>query len=296
MTRMRPVDRYVTSPTTGIQVHVREWDGPADPDGSARPVILVHGLASSSHIFDLCAPILARTRRVASYDLRGHGETAKPDDGYDIATMVDDGAGIAQAIQIDEPYVVAGHSWGATVALHWTVQHPDHVHATVLVDGAFFAFRDAPDASWERVAQRLAPPVMRGMTLDGLVEHSRGALGFLDDDFRRRYFQALMDVAPDGTIRARLSREHHMRILRAMWDDDVDAAFGALRRPALALLAQRAETDAAAQQMETLRRRMVERIGAAQPLLSVRWLANTIHDIPLQRPKLLAEAIAAFAG
>jgi pimeloyl-ACP methyl ester carboxylesterase len=76
-----------------------------------------------------------------------------------------------------------------------------------------------------------------------------------------------------------------------MWDEDVDSAFAAVRCPTLALLAEREPVDAEGRQMETLRHRMVERLQRTQSLLTVHWLRDTIHDVPLQRPAELAEAI-----
>jgi pimeloyl-ACP methyl ester carboxylesterase len=285
------IDRHVVTPTTGLDVHVRDWGGPSVREGGQRPVVLLHGLASTCHIYDLCAPLLAQTRHVVAYDQRGHGETARPEDGYTTATFVADGAGVAQALKLEEPYLVVGHSWGATIALAWTVRHPERVHSATLVDGGIFPLREAPGATWESVAMRLAPPDLSGVTFDDLLEQARGRLGFLDETFRRSYFGAIMQVGPDGSIRARLPRDKHMRILRTLWDEDVEAAFDALRRPALALLAERTPPDDEGRQLEELRRRIAERLQRGQPLLQVRWLKDTIHDVPLQRPGLLAEAI-----
>ena len=46
------IDGYFS--TNGIRLHYRDWGG----DG--RPVVLLHGLASSCHIWDLVAPQLAQ--------------------------------------------------------------------------------------------------------------------------------------------------------------------------------------------------------------------------------------------
>jgi pimeloyl-ACP methyl ester carboxylesterase len=261
-----PRDGFLTTPTTGLEVGYREWSGPA---GGRAPVLFLHGLASSRRIFDLCAPILARTRRVVAYDQRGHGETAKPEDGYNTETIVADGADVAQALHLAEPYIVVGHSWGASIALAWAVRHPDLVRAIVLVDGAIFPFREVPGATWEIVSARMAPPDLSALSIDDLLDHARGSLRFLDETVLRAHLEALFFVCDNGTIRPRLSRENHMRILRTMWDEDVDSAFAAVRCPTLALLAER----------------------EPQSLLTVHWLRDTIHDVPLQRPAELAEAI-----
>jgi pimeloyl-ACP methyl ester carboxylesterase len=286
-----PRDDYLTSPTTGLEIHFREWIGPRASAGEGAPVVLLHGLASTCRIFDLCAPILGHSRRVVAYDQRGHGETAKPDSGFETETFVADGVGVAQTLGLTQPYVVVGHSWGATIALEWAARYPNQVRAVVLVDGAIFPFHEVPGGTWESVRARLAPPDLSALTIDDLLGRAGSSLGFLEESFRRAYLEALFYVEADGTIRPRLSRENHMRILRTMWDEDVDAAFAAVRCPALALLAEHSPDDAEGTQMDDLRRRMVGRLQRAQPLLDVRWMRDTIHDVPLQRPAELAEAI-----
>ena len=184
---------------------------------------------------------------------------------------------------------MVGHSWGAMVALEWAIRRPDDVLGAVLVDGAAFSFRDVPGATWESTEQRLAPPDLRGLRFEELLERSRhGDLAFLGDDVRRAFFGSLMQVRPDGSIRARLSRENHLRILRAMWDENLDAAYQDLRRPALAVLATPRE---AGQPIATIKTASVTRLQELQPLLQVRWLDDTIHDIPLHRPALLVEQL-----
>jgi pimeloyl-ACP methyl ester carboxylesterase len=291
-----PRDVMITAKTTGIQIHIRDWGGPAVRDRGEPPVILLHGLASTSRIYDLCAPLLAAQRRVVSYDQRGHGDSAKPDDGYRLETFVADGVGVAQALAIETPYVVVGHSWGGSVALRWTASHPGDVHAAVLVDGGFFAFREVPGASWEQIVARLSPPDLSAVTFDMLLARARRSLGFLDDHFLRAYLGAIMRVTADGHVRARLSRERHLQILRAMWEEDVAAVVSALRRPVGAVLAARPASDPVADEHERARRALVQHLTAIQPLLSVRWLQDTIHDVPLHRPGVLADAIAEISA
>lgn len=285
------IDSMLTTPTTGLDVHYRDWGG----DG--LPVVLLHGLASTCRIFDLCAPLLARDHRVVAYDQRGHGYTVKPEGGYDVETLIADGTGVLRALGIVPPYTVVGHSWGATVALEWAVRRPDDVRAVVLVDGAVFSFRDLPGATWQTIAERFAPPDLRGFTLEDVLDETRrGDLDFLDEEFRRAFFGSIMHLMPDGSIHARLSRENHLRILRTLWDEDLDAAFRALQRPALALIAVQEQLDAEQQHMLQNKRDGVARLQALQPLLQVSWLEDTVHDIPLQRPEMLAAAVAALVG
>src|SRR5439155_12658315 len=77
----------------GLRLHFQEWAG-ADPRAT---VVLVHGLGSSSHIWDLVGPLLARDGfRVVALDQRGHGESDQPDQGYDFRSIVADLSGFME--------------------------------------------------------------------------------------------------------------------------------------------------------------------------------------------------------
>ena len=81
-----PKDCYID--LRGLPFHYRDWGG----DG--RPVLLLHGLASTCHIWDLVAPLLAEDFRVVALDQRGHGLSAQVDDGFDFATVSGDAAAL----------------------------------------------------------------------------------------------------------------------------------------------------------------------------------------------------------
>src|SRR6266849_9030785 len=103
-----PVDGFVAA--NGLQLHYRRWS-PARPVSELPPILLLHGLASAAHIWDLVAPLLAgRGYVVTALDQRGHGESDKPDTGYDFATIIADDTAVVEALGIGRP-VVVGHSW-----------------------------------------------------------------------------------------------------------------------------------------------------------------------------------------
>src|SRR5579864_6708272 len=96
--------------TSGPTLAVREHPG-------AEPAILaLHGLASNARWWDLVAERLAPKHRVLAVDLRGHGDSDRPDTGYDFASVAGDLKELTDSIH-PRPLVVAGHSWGASVAL-----------------------------------------------------------------------------------------------------------------------------------------------------------------------------------
>src|SRR5438045_225382 len=101
----------------GLRLHYQEWGPPTA--AATGTVVLVHGVGSSCHIWDLTAPLLAdQSLRVLALDQRGHGESDQPSSGYDFPSIVADLAGFVDGVGIAEPAVMVGHSWGASVVLH----------------------------------------------------------------------------------------------------------------------------------------------------------------------------------
>ena len=83
----------------GVELHALVWDG-----GGGTPVLLVHGLASNCRTWEAVGDRLHRLGHpVAAVDLRGHGRSDKPDDGYDFATMGDDLMAAIDALGFDRP-------------------------------------------------------------------------------------------------------------------------------------------------------------------------------------------------
>jgi pimeloyl-ACP methyl ester carboxylesterase len=111
---------------------------PADDPyaGHRLPVVFLHGLIMDnlSSFFYTIAPAVARTTDVVLYDLRGHGRTERPRDGYRVEDGVDDLVGVLDAVGIDGPVHLVANSFGGTIALAAALRRPDRVAGMVLVE------------------------------------------------------------------------------------------------------------------------------------------------------------------
>jgi pimeloyl-ACP methyl ester carboxylesterase len=120
----------------GQLVHLRD-QGPRD---DSEPLVLIHGTSASLHTWEGWVATLSRTRRVITFDLPGFGLT-----GPNAANDYSDEAYVAfvealrARLKLDR-MVLGGNSLGGEIAWHYTVAHPEHVTALVLVDAAGFAF------------------------------------------------------------------------------------------------------------------------------------------------------------
>ena len=99
-------------------------------------LLLVHGYACDSHDWSWQLPYFVGRHRVIAVDLRGHGRSSAPGDGYSAVTLAGDLAGLLRAL--DAPPVVAvGHSLGGIVVSALAVEHPALVAGAVCVDPAY---------------------------------------------------------------------------------------------------------------------------------------------------------------
>jgi pimeloyl-ACP methyl ester carboxylesterase len=101
--------------------------------GTGDPVILLHGYAQNSHMWRPLIPLLARTHTVIAPDLRGFGQSSKPEGGYDKKTMAQDVHALAQSLGLRRAQVV-GHDIGLMVAYAYAAQYPTDVERIVLMD------------------------------------------------------------------------------------------------------------------------------------------------------------------
>jgi len=270
----------------GVRLAVREW-----PVGGPG-VLLLHGLASSSHIWDLVATRLARRLHVVAFDQRGHGRSGKPSSGYGFERVAADAAAVVRATEL-RPAVVVGHSWGANVALETAARHPRLVRGLVLIDGGFLNLRDRMD--WPTTRERLAPPDLKGTPLHEFLEMIRY---FLHGQIEitpevEAVFLSLMRVDGDGNIHPRLSRANHVRILRALWGQDTLGLLRDTRVPTLVLAARSAPDTPDSAGFLHEKERASEVVRAIGEPVRFRWI-DGIHDVPLQRPAAVASRISRF--
>jgi pimeloyl-ACP methyl ester carboxylesterase len=281
------VESHTAQGDGGVRLAVREWPG------EGQTILLLHGLASSSHIWDLVAPRLAPRFRVVAYDQRGHGLSGKPSSGYGFDRIVADAAAVIRALRLGKP-VVVGHSWGANVALELAVDRPRLVSGDVLIDGGFLSMRDRMD--WRTARSMLAPPELKGMSLEqfraGMRSFTRGQIEVTPQI--EAVFLSLMRVDGHGNIHPRLSRANHLRILRALWEQDAQGLLRLVQVPTLVLAVRSApeEVDSAGFMEE--KERAAEVVKAIDEAVRFEWIEG-IHDIPLQRPDAVAERIERIA-
>jgi len=140
-----------TSSATPTPLHYALLSPPGAPRGR---VALLHGLlvGNLAAWYLSSAPALAAAGyEVLMLDLRGHGRSAPAPAGYDLPTLAGDLAALLDEVGWGAgPVALAGHSYGALVALEWALRHPGRAAAVLALD--------PPLRAGDLAALRLAPP------------------------------------------------------------------------------------------------------------------------------------------
>lgn len=273
-----PQSQYVRT-ADGVSLRALVRDGRA----GRIPFLLVHGLASNARLWDgVGAGLAAAGHPNVAVDQRGHGESDKVD-GFDFGTLCDDLAAVVAAT-VGGPVLVAGQSWGGNVVLELAARHPDLVAGVVCVDGGFIKVAEAfPD--WEAAQRTLAPPSLAGMTREQLASLMRSGLADFPESGIAAQLANFEDL-PDGTVRARLSRDRHMTVLRFLWEHDPDALADRVTQPVL-VIATEGGMPGKDGRVATFTRRLAR--GSAV------WM-DAHHDVHAQRPEAVAELLVDFAA
>lgn len=106
----------------------------AGDEGIGSPVILVHGIASSSVTFELLVPRIVERHRAISIDLLGFGESPAPvDSSYTIEDHVASLSRTIDSLRLKEKFVLVGHSMGSLISARYAATHPRTLSKLVLV-------------------------------------------------------------------------------------------------------------------------------------------------------------------
>jgi len=136
----------------GINIHYLQ-------SGRGPNVVLLHGLGGNLAIWFLkMVDTLRRDFCFTACDLRGHGKSDMPPTSYTTDNMAVDLRGVLDALGMEKVHLI-GHSWGADIAMHFTILYPERVMKLVALEpniAALIDWRKSKDwEGWAYWAMRL---------------------------------------------------------------------------------------------------------------------------------------------
>lgn len=128
---MRMQGEEFTIRANGVDIHGVKM-------GEGAPLLLLHGHPETYLMWHKVAPQLARRFTVVATDLRGYGDSGKPEglpdhSNYSKRVMAQDQIGVMKALGFSRFHVM-GHDRGARVAYRMALDHPEVVDKLVLLD------------------------------------------------------------------------------------------------------------------------------------------------------------------
>jgi len=120
--------------------------------GDGPAVVLVHGLGLNRDMWQWQLPALLPEFRTVTYDLLGHGESAKPARRYTMDDMTDQLSELMVNLEIERAAIV-GFSLGGLIARAFALQHPDRAAALVILNSAHARSDEEREAIYVRVRQ-----------------------------------------------------------------------------------------------------------------------------------------------
>jgi 2-succinyl-6-hydroxy-2,4-cyclohexadiene-1-carboxylate synthase len=122
-----------------IKVEIISHDGTKiaayDHGGTGEPIVFIHCLSGISQQWDPMLHYFLSNHKVITYDLRGHGKSGQPDDGYSMENMAKDLDAVLDHFAISETHLV-GSSYGCMVGLYYASTRTDRVLSLINCDGA----------------------------------------------------------------------------------------------------------------------------------------------------------------
>jgi len=247
----------------GVTLHVQEL-------GSGPPLVLIHGLFGNlATWYFSAAPELAKSHQVIAYDLRGHGKSSRPLNGYDVASMARDLEAVVARVAGAGELTLVGHSYGGVVALAFALRQASHgrrVHKLAVIDaplppldtGELWA-RFTGVAAEDRQAMLASLP---GPVRDALASGGRRAKNFVE----MVRFLSVESSLREDLVRAEMS----------------DATLATLRCPVLAVYGAESACRASGQRL-------------ARVVSGARYLEMPGgHDLPQEAPLALTRELARF--
>ena len=217
-----------------------------DETGSGPAMVFIHGWCCNRTYFAPQYEHFSKLHRVITVDLRGHGESDKPEGEYSLPVFADDVAWMLGEVGVTSA-VVVGHSMGGSVAAALAARHPQLVNAAIAVDSGII--------SSEGFRQR-SGPILEALRGPDYVAASR------------RMVEGMFKPEDSPVLKARILDEmssapqHVMAACMQMNADTTAESLGSIAQPLLMIAAGHFAFDPAPMREVAPKLRFAQTVGS----------------------------------
>ena len=274
-----------------VEIALLDWGG----DG--QPLLFHHANGFCKATFGLVADLLAPRFRVLAMDARGHGDSTHPEapGSYAWARFAEDFVGVAERLcaelGVASIPVGVGHSFGGTSLLGAAKRRPGLFDRIVLVDPVVPPkLEEIPP---ERRANVLGMVERAGKRRHEWASHAEAREFFAVRELFERFDPRALDLyvldglreRSDGSVELKCPGAIEAAVFAGGGDVDVAVLADGNATPALWLWAALGNFS-----LERYRA-----LAASMPRARVE-VVDAGHLVPMEQPRLLADAIARFAS
>ena len=253
-------------------LHANSIDIYYEKIGDGQPILLIHGLGSSSRDWKMQVPSFSKKYQVISFDLRGHGQSQKPPGPYSMSLFAKDTAELVKSLGL-APVHVVGISLGGMIAFQLALDHPELVKSLVIVNaGPEVVVRTLKDR-WQ-VFFRFAIVYLLGMRKMGEVLSKRL--------FPKEEQTSLRDLFVERW--AENDMQAYLNTLRAIVGWNVTDQIHKINLPTLVVAAEHDYTPVSTK----------EAVVAKMPQAKLVVVENSRHATPVDSPERFNELVLSF--
>lgn len=278
---------YVVVLEPNDRIHFLDWGGSGAPG-----VLLVHGLSSTAWSWAPVARRIRSMRRTVAMDLRGHGLSDSPTDGYEPETLADDLVAVAEGSGLlagpDDRLILAGHGFGAIVAAWAAALIGERCAGLVLVDGGWEDFAASTGQDSDEFLRGLdEPPEILGSLAAYLADRESFDPATWDADQERAARASVVETHAGHVVPS--IRPHALaRSVEAMFAYRPRAVLPSVEAPIVALVAADDDDGTRSAALADAQRALT---AAGRQPISVARFPTDAHNLMRYRPAEVAAAI-----
>ena len=275
--------------TDDVRLHYLEWpsDGP--------PMVMLHGRGLCAQVWTPIAEALSSRFRVLAMDLRGHGDSEMPSDGFEWFQVAGDLPAFMDALGLDNVLLLA-HSRGGGVAVVGGAQMAQRIRGAVLIEpNVPYKRPGAGDGTNARRPNLTEDQTSRRRSVwdsrEEFIQRLRTADSFKNwrEDILQAYVEGGTRLRNDGKVELKCSPEVEFRFTQAKVPDGMVELVSRINFPVLYMT-------------QPIPSRFPQNLPVIQAIArsaaSFRHVEvpNASHFIPQEQPEVVIQAVWEFVG
>lgn len=253
-----------------------------DINGAGHSLVFIAGVGYGKWFWHKVISGLAEKFTVITFDNRGAGDSDKPDGPYTVSMMAADTAGVLDALNIKNAYVM-GHSLGGYIAQELIVTRPDLIGKLILASTNFGGAKVIPitPEAMQVLTNRSGDPVelvKRGIAIACAPGFAEKYAAIAQELLQYRFTNPVPPAQYAAQVAAGAGT-------MAYTDEHVDARMRAIQVPTLLLFG---EFDNVVPPGNA--DLMAQKIAGAK----IKIIPNTGHVFPIEDPSATVKAITEF--